>query len=187
MSQPYDMEATAYHEAGHVTMMVKWGIPIDWVAIHPLPDHFGGKIGELVFSEAEPGATLASREADLEELKRTWFARKQMLQAGHMAESIFLGKWVPMSGTDFLAIEELGKASGQDLSLATTVDCDYPTRQIIEELWPQITAVALALIERRMLSGDEVSEIIRAVERIFPSAPQAHSPAPMAPPPLCPE
>jgi hypothetical protein len=157
--EPYDLEATAYHEAGHAAMAVMWGIPIDWVAIQPLPERFGGRIGGVTFSQDDLGMVMCSREADADELKRTWFARMQMVCAGPQAEARFSGRPVYFLWSDISQIEQLKNSCGQDQPNQIAVECDHLARLKVAERWRQIEAVALALIDRKYLSGDEVAEI----------------------------
>ena len=59
--EPYNLEATAYHKAGHAAIAVRWGIPIDWVAIQPLQERFGGRIDDVTFSQDDHGMVMNSQ------------------------------------------------------------------------------------------------------------------------------
>ena len=69
------IRATAYHEAGHVVLCVVGGLVFDWVAIQPLPEYFGGRIGDIVFTPEDYGITCFPHELDDSELRSCWFAR----------------------------------------------------------------------------------------------------------------
>src|SRR5579871_6065799 len=194
---------TAYHEAGHalVAILLPGADPVHKVTIIPrgmalgitqqlplddrytytreylmtrLATMFGGRVAEeLVFSQTTTGAG-----DDIE--KATELARKMVCQWGMSAE---LG---PMT---FGRREEqvfLGRdiAHHKDYSEHTAIEIDREVRRIVDEAFqrarkllsdnlPLLHAVSERLLEKEVLDGSEVAEMVKAYQegRPFPASP----------------
>jgi hypothetical protein len=138
-------EATAVHEAGHAVISTLWGIPVQKVTIVPREDDVGhvefepgatcGLVADLVATLAGPAASarIGARRGD----------RSDRAIAAQLADGL--------TGAD--EADELLKLVQDGV------------RDLVDdpETWAQIEAVAQALLERRMLSGREVLEIMADV------------------------
>src|SRR5215472_5077368 len=203
----HERRNTAYHESGHalVAMLQPGADPVHKVTIIPrgmalgvtqqlplddrytysrdylmtqLATMFGGRVAEeLVFSQTTTGAG-----DDIE--KATDLARKMVCQwgmsqelgpmtFGRREEQVFLGRDI---------------AHHKDYSEHTAIEIDREVRRIVDEAFqrarkllsdnlPLLHAVSERLLEKEVLDGSEVAEMVKAYQegRPFPASPAPSS------------
>jgi hypothetical protein len=157
------VEATAYHEAGHAVVANLHGENIKWVAVHPLPDEFNNTIDGIKFGPGKLenlGLVKLHPDLDPNQNQKTWHERLQISLAGQLAEGSYTGQPITLDSSDFKSVAFFSSLSGESSTAQVAHDCKNLTRLLIDEHWPQIQAVAVALIKRKYLEGDEVRRII---------------------------
>jgi ATP-dependent Zn protease len=157
----YDREATAYHEAGHVVIAVIWDLPFYGVAIRPPPDLSVEQTQAGHFADDTLGHAGFPDEDEKVEAGH-WFGKLQMTLAGGAAEAKFLGKRyeIIINDSDFGHAYRICKLSHEEDYLKVMRDCRESTVLAVSKHWPQIEAVANALIEHGRLTSEEVKHIV---------------------------
>jgi ATP-dependent Zn protease len=151
-------EATAYHEAGHAVLRSHFDLPIRRVTIR-CDRETAGKVegkGALYLRGIDIEITPAKQERI--------FRRIMVCLAGEVAQAKFskrsVRNWHASSdhqkAADF-ALRVSGDDEGAALLLRWLM---HRTKNMVEVRWPQIQKLASALLEREVLSGDEVRELI---------------------------
>lgn len=154
------LKATAYHEAGHAVVSLKYQRSVKHVTIVPEDDCLGQVVNRRSRARLDPqrvdGKTV------------NWFERELLITfAGPVAESRFRGRRnTRILGTDY----------EYALDIAFQLHCgevlekywDYMlerTRQMVTSplVWVQIEVVANALLERGTLTGKQVRDIRREI------------------------
>jgi hypothetical protein len=158
--------STAYHEAGHAVVAVYYEFPLSHVEI-TAPDDQDKRGACHLDSLPAPG--------ELDEDGRLAFGIRYVCQslAGRVAEARHLGvppvqqdaqldlgafqddtnNWNTLDAIDFGSDEE---------AVAFLKWLNVRTWHLVEKLWPQIHAVAVALNEKGRLTGDEVTAAMRS-------------------------
>jgi hypothetical protein len=161
-----ELRRTAHHEAGHAVLYAKKKVPFKWVAVRPLlPDQQGGFEDEQMdafdFGRVHCGTTFRYG-GGFNDISECWHQELILAYAGPVAEARFLGSTrVSVVGGDLKMVKVcLDAAYQEDRQLAE----DYLdlAKLLVDRHWHEIEAVALALIERRILTTKEVNKIIRA-------------------------
>jgi len=159
--QIHRLQATAYHEAGHAVVGYHNDLKFRYVTIKPSGDALGH-----VLSPASP------KSFNPEFMTRTsyhaivyWQRRLVTSFAGQFAEGKFLGKH-PRHGHDSddqQAVNVAIELTGSQKQLQKYLDFSLVVaEETVNIFWPDIKAVATALIERETLSFKEVRDVIRA-------------------------
>ena len=159
------LEATAYHEAGHAVAAVFQAVRFEYVTIEADPTR--GNAGHIARSFRKP-KTLEH-----------FYADGVMTMAGEAAQRRFRSSSVRRhhSGGDREAAVDLALRAGCDGPQAELLVklWGLKAEALVEMRWPQISQVALALIDRRRLTEAEVREV--TMKRPAVSSQLAMSPA----------
>ena len=175
---------TAHHEAGHVVALIDLRIPFHWVAVRPLSDDYFTDLDRQDYIEDLPGGEHFDYSrygtVALKESQSDFYSSHNRIHiiaiAGPMAEFRFAGsKGSPrISGTDkdiSLQTAELGAVEfvlRGDTWPAAQRRCIKRAKEkalaLVDRRWPQIQAVAAALMEERFLTRREVGKIVRGVK-----------------------
>jgi ATP-dependent Zn protease len=143
---------TAYHEAGHVVILVKiLGKKFENVTIVPYEDEFGTQYGGRLLTNPDP---VYYKDYD--------FA--MFLLAGYVAEA-------KISKCQILCCVPRDDSPACDWTKAMGVldecigrnQCDYiikDLRKYLKFYWKHVEAIANALIKKKTLTYDEVKEIL---------------------------
>lgn len=165
---------TAYHEAGHAVADHVLGLRVERVTINPV-----GVFGGLCQS-SPAGAPVVSQEflSDLAAIEAKYYGRvappvatlegealdRQLVQllAGPEAQRRYTRSGSHGDSSDMAQARRLlgaGRRSMWDLC-ADLADARERTRLLLDEHWPAVEAVALALQASGTLSGDQVRLLI---------------------------
>jgi hypothetical protein len=145
------LETIAYHEAGHVVMAVLQGLYLDRTAIIAWGAGEAARRGNSIIGY--PPSSAGKRK------------QAQSLLAGPLAEERYLGtkQGLWCISCDRLATLEMvpsrRKAGGAMFKWYYKLQAE--TMQLVAEHWALVCAVAIALLQNRMLTGDRVKEIMR--------------------------
>jgi len=161
-------EATAYHEAGHAVTALAIGLPASDLAI---AENACGRCGAIEFSgrnRAVDVSAAAARDVLM------------MLAAGVQSELLWLVEqhlltperaWAAeVGGLDDQGIaRDVARSVGWELDYALSpieLAWNYASQQVraqclLVERWTQVTAVAMALAERRALASNELERLVR--------------------------
>jgi hypothetical protein len=144
--EPFRDRCTAFHEAGHAVLTYRIGFYTDAVTIEP-----NDKLGTAGLSRGEGAWSDGSRDADY----------IVTLFAGYAAEKHFNPQADDVcSASDFEQAEDLLRLRS-DLSKQ---DLWQTAEALVLRHWPEISAVAAALINDRTLSGEETEIICDAID-----------------------
>jgi ATP-dependent Zn protease len=152
--------ATAYHEAGHVVIGLSCGIGIQYVTIKPEGKLWGHV--QRTGRRTRPYIGDATREAFVCEVA--------YLLAGSLAEERFTGRNLRTPG-DYSKVDQIVVAYiGADKAAALTAQMEAVVRGMIEPppVWSMIDRVAVALMERETLTGDDLGRIISGDAQVGP-------------------
>lgn len=155
------LQATAYHEAGHV--VIRWHEqlgPPEVATIIPEGDVLGRVKGEGLPKGYEPYEDSMDDPEPIEKEIRE-------LLAGPIAQKRFdpEGFDKDHAGSDWdMAVKwALHLGGDQETTEALLHQLETQAKDILDRLWDCVVAVADALLEHKELSGDEVWEIIEQV------------------------
>ncbi len=157
---PAMKRVTAYHEAGHAVICRRERVPVTRLTIRP----DGYALGGCTFDHPDMDCHGRIRQ------------QVRIAMAGQIAERLSRAEWPkrmpdyskPGYGSDLKLIER-GKLLPECIFRSDDANTAWRrwqwtcVRDVLHEFWPQVVAVAEALLERETLSGDEVSAIIREV------------------------
>ena len=153
-----DLKATAYHEAGHAVAGWRLGCPILRVTVTPSGDYLGSVAGDNpirhMFPDVDgaPEVDQAMREAVI------------ILLAGSVAQKRFdASSWREFHGaSDFDFAGDLLLRLGGNGERASEIS-DELNRQaevLVERHWPEVGAVATALLEQHDMDGEAVIKLL---------------------------
>lgn len=184
--EPNDIRASAYHEAGHAVAATVLEIGLTSASIR-------GHLGN-----GAPGTAMKWAPRGLEDPE---YYRRMMvaINAGPMAEELVLREsatpcvheddvkalqifafrscglgTLKDDGQFFFSEKESQLAGHIPRVQAASEDAFVRTAEFLADHWEAIKAVAMALLDSKSLTGDEVAEIVRAA---LPSPPAPKSPA----------
>ena len=150
-------KGVAYHESGHAVVACLSGIPFRYVTITSPFD------GHIQLKDQPPWADEAPRLAAEREVMVSF--------AGQVAEQKHLGKGTrrpalkgPVSGDD-ADVRKISRVFGGHRPATILAWCQWlylRTKETVDEHWPEIEAVASALLKRGRLSESEVKAILSA-------------------------
>jgi len=159
---------TAYHEAGHATVAWRYGCRIEAVSIVPGDD---GSLGRCISS------SLRQRDREQLEIGMTdSLATKidyeiMVCLAGAIAQRIHNPRSFRRYQNDSdnqSAVDLAFKVAGSDTMKFATVD-DYlkdlhvRTKDVLQESWAVVEAIAAELLHRKTINGSEIDRIARRV------------------------
>jgi hypothetical protein len=156
------LEATAYHEAGHAVVAFWKSIGARYATIKRKPDalgHVGLRCPKWFRLDLELNGRMRL-------LAEGWI---MMSCAGQIAEARFLGRrprygtYVDNGHTADMALTICG-GYGEHTD-AYLKYCFLAARFLVNFHWPEVEAVAAALMEHETLSGAQVWEVIRHAAR----------------------
>jgi hypothetical protein len=150
--------ATAYHEAGHAVACYYLGVKVKSATIVPDKDQRGHVRHEAMFRGLNP-------EIDLSGRARLQMERSIIIGlAGMAAQRRYDRKsWRHYHGaSDFRVVVDLafrigGDSDGTNQFLRWLELC---TDRLVESRWQDIERVARALLERKIMAGSEIDEVI---------------------------
>jgi ATP-dependent Zn protease len=148
-------ESTAYHQAGHAVVAVVLGLKIGRRGVTIVPDNGRGTLGyaniTVQLRERPDGATSARTRARIE----AWAVAHL---AGDVAERKFNGRRRLGGHSDLLrAFDLLEYISTSVEQFDARLRVAYVgARDLIEDNWPSVQAVAEELLSKKTLSADEV-------------------------------
>ena len=153
--------ATAYHEAGHAVL--SWYLRLPFMYVTVLSDKESGTLGhvryysfpKLAYDEC-PSRPLAQRDS--------WERHLMCSYAGRISEQIFRGQRVRYGyeGDYEQMADQVLKFGGESKEVHIHW-CHWlhaRTKNLVEQHWREIEAVAEALIKRERLSRREVQQTI---------------------------
>lgn len=165
----------AFHEAGHAVVASAQGVGIEYATI----EHEEGERGRIALDQ-EPG--LLASVAGMERLIRVSLA-------GPIAQQRACGDAAidqERAGADMIIVRALfivisgGNVAGFP-QFITRLRAETEAL-IFEPLnWARMLSVAAALVERRMLTGEELHDVINAVRVGIDPSPSSTEPAPAIP------
>ena len=157
----YDPVRTAYHEAGHAIASYVLGVPFLKVSIISYGDYLG-----MVEHDKEGHDrcldSITNGEIDYDNEALNMVCNKLTVYfSGRVAEEIYTGKQVEISGDDYeMAVDILFHMGYTDMNEQFYV---YHEKAInlIKNNWPSVEAVATALLENKELSRKDIDGILR--------------------------
>lgn len=155
-----DARSIAYHEAGHAVWLVSNGVPLRYVTIRPRRAGVVGCVLLRPFPDEYDERRCSSDAAYEREKHRDW-ARFVSSLCGPFAEAKATGR--PPEGADFT---DGGSGDREQFVRGSSwppakIDAAHEEAEaFIESHWPQIEAVALALLERKTLTQAEVRTLL---------------------------
>lgn len=160
-----ELEATAYHEAGHTVMAYLKSIRIVRVSI--VADEREGSLGHLLYSgklgeEAAQGLT--------DSVRRRLLGQIQTAMGGLTAEYLFTGKRNINGAAGDLAIIDsilpvLERTPEAAMALTTELWKQTETELNVARSWKMLHALAEYLLDRQpTLSGKDALEIVKAAD-----------------------
>jgi hypothetical protein len=155
-------ELTAYHEAGHAVAAVALRVGPVFASIVPDPAH--GTLGHV---KHRPWPSGPPPDADLpDRVRRHAEPRIILALAGVVAEKRRHGRrhnWVGADADTRAAIDYMGDFVS-DRQLQPYINWMWArTEDFVDLRWPEIEAVALALLDRRTMRGREIRDVVRSV------------------------
>lgn len=164
-----ELEATAYHEAGHAVAAYLLSCPIMHVSI--VPNEEEGTEGHCASGYGRHPPDFVPEQMDDDDVatRRVLERRIMICFAGNAAERAFRGESdavYPGSGSDFWRASELAgfvasEGSDECLAFQQWLHLQIDRRLTRPHIWAAVTAVATALLERKELSGQRVRQIIQ--------------------------
>lgn len=156
------VELTAYHEAGHAVAAVVLRVGAVYASI--VPDAVMGTVGHVKHL-GWPGPP-PDVEGDLARVRRHAEPRIILALAGVVAEKRHHGRrhnWIG-ANSDLRAATDLMGHFVSPRQLQAYTDWMWArTEDLVELWWPQIEAVATALLDRRTMRGREIREVMMSV------------------------
>jgi hypothetical protein len=154
---------TAHHEAAHAVFHLKLGLRCGGVTIRPTPDRLGhAKLKRPRWINDQPCTTR-------QELRLRVQAESEILAlyAGRIAEEKSARSRI-RSGyeSDYAQIADLVgfiSRGWADVESAFLEYCEKQAKLCVEQWWPEIQAVARALVERESLRPGAVMEVVAAI------------------------
>ena len=149
----------AYYEAGRVVVATVLGIQIGNVSAVPIPSDDCVFVIHGIFVEDSP-----SPKDDVTKIRNAENLI-QMMYAGFLAEQRIGGKyeWRQRLADDVIQANEIFHALSKPPSL-TNYECAdelwLHTRDLVDDLWPKIVAVADSLADRRVLYARDIVRIM---------------------------
>ena len=161
-------EGYAFHEAGHAAVARRFGWPVRSVSILPELYSHGGDFHPQLDSSGR--VAVDCEFPDLESPDHREDAEQYMLfgLAGPTAEYRFRGRSQWNRQGDVAAISRYLWAhapEGRDDEYLQ--ELKLKAAALVDEVWPDIEAVAAELVKRRELSGDEVERIVRTKSNVL--------------------
>jgi hypothetical protein len=162
VSEVNDLEATAYHEAGHVIARWHFGYPIDRVTIVPAGDYTGA---------VEGTSPIEGLELDLDASEGTQQHTRQavmVLLAGAEAQV----RYSPESFHEYhasadysLAIDlllYLGGTGERATAIGDTLTAQ--TKVLLAQHWPLVETLAKKLLESKVMPGSDVLALLNSAK-----------------------
>lgn len=159
-----ELEATAYHEAGHTVMAYLKSIRIVRVSI--VADEREGSLGHLLYS----GKLGEEAVQGLDSVRRRLLGQIQTAMGGLTAEYLFTGKRNINGAAGDLAIIEsilpvLERTPEAAMALTTELWKQTETELNVARSWKMLHALAEHLLDRQpTLSGKDALEIVKAAD-----------------------
>lgn len=157
-------ERTAYHEAGHAVLSYLFELPVESVTIVPAEGYLGKCQGESVpwWCHHIDANGIDTRD------KRGWAHDTIVVLFGGVEAERLLDPEIPAADLEDGGAKDNGVIVDLLLELAADEDeqealSEYlarRTRNFLRQYWPSVQAVALALLERKTLTGQEVADLI---------------------------
>lgn len=160
-----ELEATAYHEAGHTVMAYLKSIRIVRVSI--VADEREGSLGHLLYS-GKLGEEAAQGLTDV--VRKRLLGQIQTAMGGLTAEYLFTGKRNISGAAGDLAIIEsilpvLERTPESAAALSSELWKQTETELNVVRSWKMLHALAEYLLDRRpTLSGKDALEIVKAAD-----------------------
>jgi hypothetical protein len=152
------LEATAHHEPGHTVAAWQTGVKFKRVTIKPSAND--GSLGQLLHN---PPQWLRPDIDSSDRVTRLVEQHIIVSFAGQLAEGKFRGK-APrygMRSDDQKAVDLAIRVCGsEETTNAYLKYCWFASRDIVNVRWPEIQAVALALMKQETLNYAEILEVI---------------------------
>lgn len=189
-----ELENTAYHEAGHAVILWRMGAPISEVTIVPSDEAQSAghvlsrwwEVGEVgndcvpdfrcdsCHSPLNPAPILAAlvRDDELRTEEETRLLALRYLYAAGEAERLYRSRQRRSAGCSDDDRQASHVAADQwpyyadDTMRSLHRYARLSARDEIGRHWKSVEAVAVALLDRQTLSGEEVAEICRAAKEI---------------------
>ena len=136
--------ATAYHEAGHA--VVRWCYGLEFRLVTIRPDLVDGSLGHVAHAPDEPVDGYAVS-----------------LAAGQVAEIKFrrrLPRWGSEGDDEDIIEIALARGMAPDTAAAWGRYCILMSRDLVNQYWREIQAVAAALLERETLSYQDAVDVM---------------------------
>lgn len=153
-----ELEATAYHEAGHAVITRRLGYTVHSVTIKPGDDYQGLAVSDSPLFGRDP--TLGGPESGTDERMQH---RVIAALAGSVAERRFNPEIfdIENSSDDYEVVFDTCLRLGGDGDGASKVgeELYQKTEALVSEHWLEIDRVARALLDRTELSGDDIERI----------------------------
>jgi ATP-dependent Zn protease len=147
---PMQRERTAFHEAGHVVIIYRFGIEVEFVTI--LPDH--DSVGHATTSRIDLFCGSLGFCAKLER------AIKINL-AGPMAEALFYPRYRRRLGSfDYVRAFELARYLAGGRAKEIIRHQERETQKLLKFYWKDVEHIARALLEHNELTGIAVKDIL---------------------------
>jgi ATP-dependent Zn protease len=156
-----ELKRTAYHEAGHAFVAWREGLRVKRATIRPTADYFGQvhhasglsakQVEELDVSIVSPRV----REALEKRIRISfagWLAEHRHDRTADEAHSM----------SDYgHALDLMMRLAGsqREINLYSAL-LKYQTKEMLRVGWPHVRAIAVALLERKTLTGQEIRQVI---------------------------
>jgi ATP-dependent Zn protease len=140
----YEIETTAYHEAGHVAAALATGATVQTATIKPRGDLLG---------QVRYGPRRIDDESQLVNTLAGPFAQKRFAPRSDWRTG----------NRDFVKVKnEVSRTRGKDtVARKYLAYVEARAAQVVDDLWADITVLAKALLERETLTGREIRAVIR--------------------------
>ena len=145
----------------HAYFHLRQGMPFEWVAVRPLkPESPSWADDEM--GEGNYGQVYAGDPIPRDHFVRQWHDNLLITLGGPIAQARFTGaSRLTLVGPDKALIQKCLIGSRARRPKQLYADYLGLTRSLVDRHWPEITAIAEALIERRVLDFREVRALVR--------------------------